>query len=373
MNELPPTLGSVVVALGGVVIERLADGRFAARSRPPPWLPELRRAGLDEDAPFALEDVFPFLSVFLPEAEEAWRRGPPARADSDFWTETDRRGNDIHLEATALRLEDKPLLVVMRNERLFHGNQKTLQRARELRITHDALMREIEQKDVLVHAIVHDLAAPLHSMMGVLSLLSEQRLTAPASEWIELGLQAATRQRELISEILDVFTAESDVSSSRALHGAALDEVLTEVISERAPVARSRDVRLELGAPVPPCRVIAERTRLFRVLTNLVDNALRYSPPGGVVQVSVVPQGTSIVVRVEDQGPGVAPEALPRLFEKLARGPDGAGTGLGLFFCRITVESWGGGIGYERREEGGARFWIHLNRSDGHGEAPLAR
>ncbi|HEY8091492.1 MAG TPA: ATP-binding protein, partial [Polyangiaceae bacterium] len=73
---------------------------------------------------------------------------------------------------------------------------------------------------------------------------------------------------------------------------------------------------------------------------------------------------------VEDEGPGVPPALLPHLFQKFARGRDpAAGTGLGLYFCRITVESWGGAIGYEARPGGGARFWVRLRRAVAAGEA----
>jgi signal transduction histidine kinase len=77
-------------------------------------------------------------------------------------------------------------------------------------------------------------------------------------------------------------------------------------------------------------------------------------------------EGGEVVVAVDDQGPGVPVEMLPHLFEKFARGGERtAGTGLGLYFCRITVEGWGGGIGYEPRAEGGARFWIRLPLAEG--------
>jgi signal transduction histidine kinase len=119
--------------------------------------------------------------------------------------------------------------------------------------------------------------------------------------------------------------------------------------------------------------VVAEETRLFRVLTNLIDNALRYSPPDGTVRVTASREDAAVVVSVEDEGPGVPPEVLPRLFEKFARGREaGTGTGLGLFYCRITVEKWAGGIGYSPREERGSRFWIRLNTTTGreaHGES----
>ncbi len=129
--------------------------------------------------------------------------------------------------------------------------------------------------------------------------------------------------------------------------------------------------------------VIGEEMRLFRVLTNLIDNALRYSSPGGVVRIAVRVEDSSVAVSVEDEGPGVPLAMLPRLFEKFARGRDRASrTGLGLFFCRITVENWGGAIGYESRDGGGARFWFRLKSAhplsgtgetqDEHGQAPHA-
>jgi signal transduction histidine kinase len=160
-------------------------------------------------------------------------------------------------------------------------------------------------------------------------------------------------------------------------------------VQEREMAARSRSLRVESEAVGEPASVLGEETRLFRVLTNLVDNALRFSPSGGTVRITTSREGATVTVCVEDDGPGVSPDVLPHLFEKLARGRDRkGGTGLGLFFCRITVENWGGAIGYERREAGGTRFWIRLKSapgvrdsrrpgrpegSKGYGEAPDAR
>jgi len=221
----------------------------------------------------------------------------------------------------------------------------------------------MEQKDILVHMIVHDLAAPLHSILGTLSLMSEMPLQEPLAAWIQLSLRAATRQRQLIGEILDVFVAESGARAGPPETSNPPDvcETIERVAAELEPVARRRSVRLEVGPRVPGCTVIGEETRLFRVLTNLLDNALRHSPPAGLVTITMHRENTSVCVAVEDQGAGVPNELIPRLFEKLARGHErGAGTGLGLYFCRITVERWGGSIGYEARQQGGARFWVRL-------------
>jgi signal transduction histidine kinase len=353
-----------LAVLEALILERQPDGTVVAHGDLPAWCGRLRREWpIPREIPFVAEDAFPFLSVFLPDAEEAWRREPPTRAESDIWTEVDRGGNELHLEATALRVEQTCVLVIMPNDRLFVERQTLLQRARELRMTHSALMKEIEQKDILVHAIVHDLAAPLHSIMGVLSLLGEEPLGEPSANWVRLATQAAARQRALITEILDVFSAEGGELATRSAGGVALADVLGRVVAEREPVARRRNLRLEADVPSASTsmQVVAEETRLFRVLTNLIDNAYRHSPTGGLVRVATRREDGSTVVSVEDEGPGVSADVLPHLFEKFARGREpGAGTGLGLFYCRITVENWGGAIGYESRETGGARFWIRL-------------
>jgi signal transduction histidine kinase len=359
-------MSDVLAALGGMVLEHRPDGRFESRGEVPPWCRDLARAELQCNGAFAVEDAFPFLTVFMPEAEQAWRDG--ARADSELWTEVDAQGRELHLEATAVKVGSACVLVIMRNDRLFLERENLLQRARELRMTHGSLMKEMEEKDVLIHAIVHDLAAPLHSIIGVLSLLGEQALTEPASKWIELALHAAQRQRGMIVEILDIFTAEGSALRPRTAGGVELVEVLERAVAEREPVARRTSVRFEKGPIMSaPCLVVAEDTRLLRVLTNLLDNAFRHGPPGGRVSIGARREDGAVNVWVHDDGPGVAPEVLPRLFGRFARGPDG-GAGLGLFFCRITVESWGGGIGYERPEEGGTRFWVRLKtmtESDG--------
>jgi signal transduction histidine kinase len=373
-------------SLEALVLERLPDGRFVARNGVPAWCGHLRPE-TQWDSPFLVQSVFPFLAVFLPAAEQAWWGDPPFRAESDFWTEADGDGaGDLHLLAFAASVREAQALVILRSDQLFFQSQSLLQRGRELRLVHASLMKEMEQKDILIHAIVHDLVAPLHTIIGVLSLLEEKREeTGQRPEpWLELAIAAANRQQGLIHEVLDVFTAEVSALVQVSPGGVELSSVLDRVVEERGPVARSRGVRFDRDEDVGCQYVVAEEMRLFRVLTNLVDNALRYSPVGGVVRISTQREGGTVGVSVEDQGPGVSHDLLPRLFEKLARGTDReAGTGLGLFFCRITVEDWGGAIGYDPGEHRGSRFWVRLKcalgaderereRSKEHGEAPHA-
>lgn len=356
-------LTGVMAALGSLVLERTPEGRFLRRGECPSWCTVLGAAPLTADVPFVVEDVFPFLDIFLPDAERLWGAELPGTISSDFWTEVGGGDEEVHLEATALRVGSRNLLVLTRNERLFAQKQLVLQRARELRLTHRDLTREVELKDILVHSIVHDLAAPLHGILGSLSLLSELPLGDQAARWTELALQAARRQKALVSDILDVFSSEHGVltASPDPSESPDLAHAIRQVVAEVQAAARLNQTTITAELEPGPLRVVGEETRLVRVLGNLVENALRHSPTGGRITLSTEREEHSIRVNVDDEGPGVPKEVLPHLFELFAGGnPGRVGTGLGLYFCRITVERWGGGIGYEERAEGGARFWIRL-------------
>ncbi|UJR82717.1 sensor histidine kinase [Sandaracinus amylolyticus] len=373
---------SVLAAvLDELVLERLDDGRFVARSPAPGWCDALSREPPPLDEPFVVEEMFEFMTAFVADAEAAWEAPLGARVDSDFWTEDGVDGEQIHLEATAVRVGGARALVIRRNERLYAQQQLVLQRAREQRLAHDALTREIETKDILVHAVVHDLAAPLHSVLGTLSLLAENAEGIDTRELVGLALQAGMRQRDLIAEILDVFSAEHGGEGANVERGESAPDaaaVIQQVLAERELVARRRAVRLVMVRDPAPAKVIAEPTRLFRVVTNLLDNAIRLSPESATVEVCVTRKDDDVVITVADEGPGIAPELLPQLFEKLPRGRDRRGTGLGLYFCRITVEGWGGRIGYEPRAPRGSKFWVRLRAAAANtevldGQAALAR
>lgn len=357
-------LAALIAALEVLVLERLPTGQFIHRGLVPSWCLDLPTSELGKQA-FAIEEVFLFLGSFLESAEQAWRGGPSARASSGFFTETGIGGKELHLEASAIRVGQAEVLVISRNERAFGEQQLVLQRARELRLTYEALMREIEQKDVLLHTIIHDMASPLHLILGMLLLLSEQPLANPSADWARCALQAAKRQKQLIGEVLEVFSAEQDTLPQAAGDVLELRSIIEQVMAELEPIARRKEIQLEAQC-ASPSQVAGEARRLARIFTNLIDNALCNSPPKGIVRITTRSEGGWVWVTVDDQGEALPIELWPQLFEKFA--PRRArGTGLGLYFCRITVERWGGGIGYEPREGGGSRFWVRLPMAEKRG------
>lgn len=366
-------MSALLAALEALVLERVPDGRFVRRGALPAWCLELDRQELRAATPFVIGELFPFLDTFMDAAERAWRGDAGARVSSGFWTDTGSGGQEIHLEALAVRVDQAEVLVVVHDDRLFRQQQRLLQRARELRLSHDALLREMEHKDVLLHTITHELAAPLHTILGMLSLLDEAlRCESPRRRResdvyaIRRALAAAREQKQVISEILEAFSAEYAPSEVALADTPDLHLVVSRVVREREAIAHERNIGLEVTPGSSRRHVIAEHNRLVRVLANLVDNALCRSPAGGMVWLTVRQEGSWVYVVIEDEGAAVPLERLARLFGTLAlrKASGSAAGGLGLYFCRIAVERWGGGIGYEPSERGGARFWVRLQVAD---------
>ena len=170
----------------------------------------------------------------------------------------------------------------------------------------------------------------------------------------------------MIRDVLEVFQAEADQDRADDPADLATDisDCARSAVEILAPAASLRAIRLETALPSASekIRVKADRSRLERVFYNLLENAIRHSPDSAVVRTSLLTLPDVVEVTVEDEGPGVPPSLERVLFRKFARAGKVGKVGLGLYFCRIVVERWGGRIGYRRREPGGSCFWFALPR-----------
>jgi signal transduction histidine kinase len=139
-----------------------------------------------------------------------------------------------------------------------------------------------------------------------------------------------------------------------------LADVAVESVSMLSQVAAEKHVTLELD-PLPAF-VLGDQLRLRQLVTILTDNAVKHTRPGTTVTVHIQPQPGAALLRVDDQGSGVKPEDLPRIFERFWRADDApaGGTGLGLSIAKWIVEQHGGTIGVQNRTEGGATFWATI-------------
>lgn len=224
-----------------------------------------------------------------------------------------------------------------------------------------------ELRNDLMSMIIHDLRSPLGNILSSLDLMAGalQADDKPLlTSLFSIATRAATRLSRLVDSLLDLRRLEAgEVLLNRA--PADLGEVLAEALEQAQPMAAAKGLQLRRapGADLPVLPMDVELVR--RVVINLLDNAVKYTPPSGAITLSAAPAPTQVIISVRDTGPGVAAEDQGRIFDKFARVQRQAapkGLGLGLAFCKLAVEAHGGRIWVESGPAGGATFHFTLPR-----------
>ncbi len=208
----------------------------------------------------------------------------------------------------------------------------------------------------------HELRAPLQTITGNIELLERARdLPSWQREAMLADVRAeAERLARLVGELL--LLARADDGQPIARDRVPLDDLLVETLRGARPLAAGVDVGI---AAIEPAVVAGDRDRLKQLLLILLENALRYTPNGGQVRVSLHRRSAEAVVEVVDSGIGIAPEDLPRVFDRFYRGDearsrDAGGSGLGLAIAKWIAEAHGGAIAVASRPGQGAAFTVAL-------------
>jgi two-component system OmpR family sensor kinase len=232
----------------------------------------------------------------------------------------------------------------------------------------DAALRR--QREFTANAS-HELRTPLTVIRASVADLRRNR-KQPVEKVGEALDDIDAEVSHLTALVEDLLLLARTDSGALALERVALDlaDVAAEAAGPLTPVAAERGVGLEVDPR--PAAVDADPVRLRQLVTILTDNALAHSPAGTTVTVRVRPDGGQAVLTVDDQGPGVREEDLPRLFERFWRADNApaGGTGLGLSIAAWIVAAHGGTIAAANRPEGGARFEVRLPTAAGASPAP---
>jgi PAS domain S-box-containing protein len=218
-------------------------------------------------------------------------------------------------------------------------------------------------KDELIATVSHELRTPLASLVGFTELLLARKFSeAQRQQYLETMLHEGRRLAELINDFLDLQRMEGGYKWLD-LGPADLQTLVT-----RAVTTAGNDPRTPIEVEVPKDLplVMADTNAILQVLINLLSNARKYSPAGGVIRVDARVIGDAIQVSIQDHGLGIPPEALPKLFNKFYRIANAdrrliSGTGLGLAICRRIVDAHGGQVGVASEGPGqGSRFYFTL-------------
>jgi hypothetical protein len=362
---------SFLAGQGYALFEYLGDGDFRVLGKWPDWCANIWGALASGDQRINLAGKSPFLENFLVDAEEFWRARLPGSANSGNWIERGTDGREVPLEAVARSLDGKRILLLQNLSETFGQQQQWFQTARNSLLEHEKLLKEVQKKEILLHCIVHDLTQPLSAMNGVFNLLERGNLPTALRKYVKAGERESQRQELMIRGILEAFSSDLAAQQARETSSAEAPDLLMcakQAIEEFATAFRERQIRLSLGAHAGDSRgwrVTGDSSRIDRIFGNLLENAMRYTPKGSAVTIGLENQDSFVLAYVDDEGPGLPPDQRPdQLFALFSKGKTHAGkAGLGLYFCKITVERWGGAIGAETRERGGSRFWFRLPRA----------
>jgi signal transduction histidine kinase len=201
----------------------------------------------------------------------------------------------------------------------------------------------------------HELRTPLTSVLTSLELLAEE-LDGEQADTAQAALRSARRMRRLVGDLL--LLARADARRVPPRRPTELDDVLKEAASEIGPVAEEHEMQID----PEPVVVSGARDELHRMTLNLIENAVKHTPPGTHIRAATSRVGDEAVLVVEDDGPGIPPALENRLFERFVRsGRDGGrGSGLGLAIVRAVAQSHGGSVALERANGSGARFVVRL-------------
>jgi len=215
----------------------------------------------------------------------------------------------------------------------------------------------------LLNSISHDLRTPLVSITGALTTLEGQYETISTESrrsLLETAREEAERLNRLVGNLLDMTRLEAGALKAKREPADVVDVVGTSIGQmENRLVGRS--LRMDVPDDLPIISV--DFVLIVHVLNNLLDNALKYSPENSALEVGASHFQNEVLISVIDEGPGIPPDDLARVFDKfyrVQRSEQVAGTGLGLAICKGIVEAHGGRIWAENRPGGGTVLTIAL-------------
>ncbi|GAB4497151.1 MAG: hypothetical protein OHK0052_08270 [Anaerolineales bacterium] len=264
--------------------------------------------------------------------------------------------NEPPVAAAHLQLDYYDELSRVNNE-LINAQRKLAQQNAEL----ERLNRE---KNRFLGMAAHDLRSPLHALMLYSELLLEDNLTSQQREYLTVIFESSEFLSNLVDNLLDVAKIEAgqlDLYPQRI----ALAQWFARILALHRPLAAKQQIEIVLQAENLPEYAIFDADKMAQVLQNLLDNAIKFSPPNTSIILTAAAQNQNLLLRVRDYGPGIGAAQQAHLFEFFSRGipvqPDGQkNTGLGLAICRRIVEAHGGKIGFTPAEPHGAIFWVEL-------------
>jgi signal transduction histidine kinase len=226
-------------------------------------------------------------------------------------------------------------------------------------------------KDEFLAVLSHELRTPLNAMLGWVRLLKSNRTSDEIfNKAVESIERSALTQTKFVEDLLDV-TRIANGSVRLSKRPFTLNQVVQASVDGIRPVAEAKSIRLDYTAENSDLAVFADSERIQQIVNNLLSNAVKFTEEGGEIELKLVRAGEEAVISVRDSGQGIAPEFLPRVFERYKQANNSTtnrkgGLGLGLAIVKHLTELHGGTITADSDGEGkGSTFTVRLPLAEG--------
>ncbi len=230
-----------------------------------------------------------------------------------------------------------------------------------------SVIRDISQRSLLLGVVAHELRGPLALLRGFSDVLLEDIENIDQKSMAKYLASTSTtvgRMFTMLNELLDITSIELGQISLN-FEQVDLSNLLRTHVDDYAYIARKKSITLETRLPSPAILCQCDSVKIGQVISNFIDNAIKYSKPNTKVEIRAEQRASTVWVGVRDQGPGVKSEEIEHLFKnfgKMSSRPTGGekSTGLGLAICKKIIEAHHGEIGVETGPHRGATFWFSL-------------
>lgn len=258
-----------------------------------------------------------------------------------------QRGLEVRFRSVVWRKDGTSRAVQVYAKRLNHGAGSDQIQWIEHDLSSQIMVEEMRRD--MSAMVYHDLRGPLgnvYSSLEALNRLLADDARPQVRNLLDVACRASQQARRLADSLLDIQRLEEGMRL-RDRRNSDLNALVRDAVEQMRPLADEKNIsmRLALASDLP--LIYIEADMIERVISNLIDNAIKYSPDGSVIVISTASSGSEVYVRVKDTGPGIPPDAQQSIFDKFSRvryRDVPRGVGLGLAFCKLAVEAHGGRI-----------------------------
>jgi two-component system phosphate regulon sensor histidine kinase PhoR len=268
----------------------------------------------------------------------------------NFYARLKSSGGELGMLSANLNETSEKLQFIMARLEAEHAELEKVERVR---------------KDFVIN-VSHELRTPLASIQGYTETLLDGAVNDPpiANKFLNIIRQNTERLTRLTADLLVLSRIELGQQELKPMLQ-SVAQLVTDNVDAMQPLAQRKGISLILEPPSEEAQVFADAEAVHQILTNLLENAIKYTPDGGTVIVATRMQGDKIEVSVKDTGMGIPHEDLPRLFERFyrvdkARSKALGGTGLGLSIVKHLVQSQGGVVRVDSKVDKGSTFYFTL-------------